>query len=112
MGIWRGALGAVGVLAIAPLVGCGSPSSIDESTELAQPYTSALATLMNFEFDGELVSSTSVSKSNAPTVIRKQLYYTVGQLNGTKGVGRLDKLSLTDITVETDANRVVHVRYH
>lgn len=112
MGIRRGVLGAVGVLAIAPLMGCGAPSSMDESAQTSQPYTSAIATLMNFEFDGELVSSTSVSKSNAPSVIRKQLYYTVGQLNGTKGVGRLDKLSLTNVTVETDANRVVHVRYH
>jgi hypothetical protein len=80
---------------------------------MRQPYASAIATLMNFEFDGELTTtSTSTTARNATTVIRRQLYYTIGQLNGTRGVGRLDKLVLSDITTETDADRNVHVRYH
>ena len=113
MRIRRGAAGAVIMLAIAPLAGCGGPAAAnDESQSAQQPFASALATLMNFEFDGELVVTSSVTTRTAPTVIRRQLYYTVGQLNGTRGVGRLDKLQLTNITTETDANRNVHVRYH
>jgi hypothetical protein len=109
----RGAVGAVTMLAMAPLAGCGATATAnDESAQSTQPFSSAVATLLNFEFDGELVTTSSVTSRNAPTLIRRQLNYTVGQLNGSRGVGRLDRLQLSNITTETDADRNVHVRYH
>jgi MYXO-CTERM domain-containing protein len=98
---------------MAPLAGCGAATTAnDESAQSTQPFSSAVATLLNFEFDGELVTTSSVTARNAPTLIRRQLNYTVGQLNGSRGVGRLDRLQLSNITTETDADRNVHVRYH
>jgi MYXO-CTERM domain-containing protein len=93
---------------------CGAPGGWGDATsQTEQPYASAVATLMNFEFDGELVTtSTQTTARSAPTVIRRQLYYTIGQLNGSRGVGRLDRLALSDITTELDENRNLHIRYH
>jgi hypothetical protein len=70
--------------------------------------SSAIATFMNFEFDGELVAS---SVWNEKSTIQDQLLYTIGHLNGNKSVGRLDRVELTNI-VKDQVDGKTRVRYH
>jgi hypothetical protein len=55
---------------------------------------SALATVLDFEFKGELLTD---SAWDTRRVIQDQLLFTIGHLNANKSVGRLDRLELTDI---------------
>src|SRR5687767_13686081 len=57
-------------------------------------FSSKDATLLEFEFDGELVTDSTWNINNT---INDQLLYTIGHLNGNKSVGRLDALTLTDV---------------
>jgi hypothetical protein len=82
----------------------GEPAAV----ELEQPFTSDVATLMDFAFSGELTSS---SGTNSKGQIRAQLMYTVGQLNGQKSVARLDKAQLSGITVASLGNGLYRHRY-
>jgi len=77
----------------------------NESVEYEQPFVSDVATLMDFEFDGELTSSQT---TNLTGQIRAQLMFTVGHFNGEPGVARLDRLKLTNVTRSTSGV----VRYH
>jgi hypothetical protein len=72
-------------------------------------FSSVSATLMTFDFDGEL---TSTQGSNATGQIRAQMLYTVGQFNGEGGVARLDKLKLTSVTTVYIGSGLYRVRYH
>lgn len=85
-------------LAFATLNGCAVSADRpdeDESVEFEQPFTSDVATLMDFTFDGELTSSSNTGLTNQ---IRAQLFFTVGHLNQERSVARLDKAKLTNIT--------------
>jgi hypothetical protein len=94
------------LLPLAIVAAC-APSA--EPFEVAEdPFTSDLATLMTFEFDGELLSPSSFG---ADRYIEDQLLYTIGQLNGSTSVGRLDALELSNVTSLRDGNRY-RVRYH
>jgi hypothetical protein len=88
------------------VAGCAAPHHPAGSTH--DPFTSAVATLMDFEFDGELYAA---SASNAKGLIRAQLLYTVGSLNGDNGVAQLGHLALSNITTAA-AGGLYHVRYH
>ncbi len=59
--------------------------------------TSAEAIILDFAFSGELRTGSSWSPE---AQIEEQLLYTVGQLNGSKAVGRLDKIQLADVVSE------------
>jgi hypothetical protein len=92
--------------------GCAAPAT----TEL--PYTkvdpgkedsSAEAVFLDFEFDGELV--TDVRWGDAQQV-EEQLLYTMGQLNGTVGVARLDRVALSDVRSERATGDQVRISYH
>jgi hypothetical protein len=86
------------------LAGCtGAPEAFEDD-----PFSSARASLLDFEFDGELTSSTGTNLSG---LIRGQLMFTLGQLNGEPGVSRLSKLSLSNIT-STWNNGLYRVHYH
>ena len=69
---------------------------------------SALATVLDFEFDGKLLTDSAWDKSR---VIQDQLLFTIGHLNGNKSVGRLDRLTLTNITTAS-VNGKTEVSYH
>jgi len=56
--------------------------------------SSAVSTILDFEFDGELTTSSSFGLDGT---VRDQMLYTIGQLNGNRAVGRLDRLTLTNI---------------
>jgi hypothetical protein len=85
------------------------PASLPDTAELEQPFTSDVATLMDFEFDGELTSN---SGTNLKGQVRSQLMFTVGHLNGERSVARLDKLVLTNTTVTSIGSGLYRVRYH
>ncbi len=74
--------------------------------------TSAVAVVLDFAFDGKLLTDTSWRPE---AQIEEQLLYTVGQLNGSKAVGRLDKVVLTNVETETvsdgEGRDATEVRY-
>jgi hypothetical protein len=88
------------------MIGCGAPPP--ETIEYDEPFTSDVATLMNFEFDGELTSATN---GNWTGQIRAQLMYTVGHLNGERSVARLDKLQLSGVTTASLGGGLYRARY-
>jgi hypothetical protein len=92
-------------------LGCFAPSGAPdpEPASADEPFTSDVATLMSFEFDGELTSS---SATNLSGQIRTQLLYTVGQLNAGRSVSRLSKLSLSNVSSAYVGSGLYRVRYH
>jgi hypothetical protein len=89
------------------LAGCAGGA--DEPAEYDQPFTSDVATLLNFEFDGQLTAATA---SNLKGLIRAQLLYTVGHLNGENGVARLERLQLTNLTSTAIGGGLYRIKYH
>jgi hypothetical protein len=75
------------------------PGKEDSSTE---------AVFVDMSFDGELVTDWSWS---AEQQIEDQLLYTIGQINGDRGVGRLDTVRLSDIESVPEGDHYV-IRYH
>jgi hypothetical protein len=69
---------------------------------------SALAVFLDFEFDGELVTD---SAWRPDQIVREQMLYTIGHLNGENSVGRLDRLELTDVATESVDGRT-RITYH
>ncbi len=69
--------------------------------------SSAEAVFVDMEFDGELLAS---SGFNAKRHIDEQLLYTIGHLNGSRAVGRLDKVVLSNVKTEAagDATRITY----
>ncbi len=84
-------------LAAAMAVGCGGYDLTNEPpqdlTEERQNFSSDQATLLDFEFDGELVARGGTARSQ----IDAQLLYTIGHLNTHRSVGRLDKVQISGI---------------
>ncbi|MDF2692267.1 MAG: Alkaline serine protease [Labilithrix sp.] len=95
----------VSVLALA--AGCADAEEGDEATDEGA-FSSNQATLLDFEFDGSLVTDSSW---NDKQTIQDQLLYTIGHLNAQKSVGRLDTLELTNIT-KTNAGGKIEIKYH
>src|SRR5688500_8307975 len=56
--------------------------------------SSVEAVIVDFEFDGSLVSDSSF---NAAQQVKDQLLFTMGQLNGDNGVARLDRVVLSNV---------------
>src|SRR5262245_16366188 len=94
--------------ALVPLlaVGCAATNEnniVDDEGE----YTSASAKLLDFEFDGEVLTADGMDDK----AIRDQMLFTIGQLNGRVGVGRLDKLALSNVQ-STPQGDLTRVTYH
>lgn len=113
----RSALLMVVVAASLCLFGCQGEEPATFEVEPAQQVkgmggktdSSALATVLDFEFDGTVVTDWAWDKER---VIQDQLLYTIGHLNYNKSVGRLDRLVLTGITTSSDAQGKTVVSYH
>ena len=93
--------------------GCGVDPATTDPAEAAtgrdeQAFTSAEAVLLDFDFDGEVYSTTS---TNAKTQVGSQLMYTVGHLNAEPGVSQLPKLTLTNVSTSSSGG-LVRIRYH
>ena len=84
--------------------GCARDPSSQEND-----FTSAVATLLDFDFDGEVVTAAGANPTGA---IRAQLLYTVGTFNGEKGVSRLNAVRLTNLATATLPSGLARVRYH
>lgn len=70
--------------------------------------SSVEAIILDFEFDGELLSS---SQFGAAATIESQLFYTVGHLNGDNSLGRLDQLELSNIKAVREGS-MFRITYH
>ena len=103
----RRSLASLPLLMMLAFVGCSAPAG--DSAEYDEPFTSAVATLLNFDFDGQL---TAASASNPKGLVRAQLLYTVGHFNGENGVAQLQKLVLTNITSTYLGGGLYRVKYH
>lgn len=97
-------------LAMGCMVAAAALSACTEQTgEGDDFFTSNQATLLTFEFDGELVTSDTW---NVEQTIQDQLLYTIGHLNGDRSVGRLDTVVLSDIQSSRLDDGTTHVTYH
>src|SRR6187455_2097185 len=96
------------VAAFLPLLvyGCASPTT-EDSPQAEDDYTSASATLLDFEFDGEVLTA----GGDPQQTIKDQMLFTIGQLNGKTGVGRLDKLTLSNIRTSRQGD-LTKITYH
>lgn len=97
-------------IALASLTGCAVSADHDEpeeAVEYEQPFTSDVATLMDFTFDGEL---TTASSNSSTSQIRAQLMYTVGHFNQERSVARLDRLRLTNVS-RTYSGGLYRIKY-
>ena len=112
------------LIALAPLAvfACSdgdSPKAAAATTEIGpEDYvkgdegkadSSALATVLDFEFDGELVTDSTWDQRRT---VQDQLLYTIGHLNGNTSVGRLDKLDLTNLKTESTPEGKTKLTYH
>jgi hypothetical protein len=88
---------------------CAVPTNAERSAGETSPFSSPNATLVQFDFDGELTHTAAASTTNA---IDTQLLFLVGNLNGVGGVPRLDKASLTHVTVTSIGGGLADVHYH
>ncbi|MBX3264011.1 MAG: PPC domain-containing protein [Labilithrix sp.] len=104
----RLALFASGLVSLFAFAGCAADSAGDEEATDEGAFSSDQATLLDFEFDGSLVTDSSW---NDKQTIQDQLLYTIGHLNAQKSVGRLDTLELTNIT-KTNVGGKIEIRYH
>jgi len=99
-------------LLAAPLIGCATEDDLFDGEIVkdqdGKADSSAAAIFVDLEFDGQLMSDSSW---NAENTIEDQLLYTIGQLNGRNSVGRLDKVTLTNVVTKTEAGRT-KITYH
>ena len=93
-------------------IGCG-PGIADSQKEIeakVAPFASREATLLDFQFVGEL---TTANDWYPERYVEDQIFFTVGQLNGDNSVGRLDKLlgkrlpSISSVAVGSLSNDIV-----
>ena len=83
--------------------GGGGPGGVDGKAD-----SSAVAVFLITEFDGEVWTQSSWNPQGA---IDKQLFYTVGQLNGDNSISRLDRVQVTDVESEA-VDGWTRIRYH
>ena len=82
---------------------------VSDDDDLASAYSSSEAILLDFEFDGSLVTDSAWDLNGT---INDQMLYTIGHLNGDRSVGRLDALELTNVKKEQQADGTTKVSYH
>jgi hypothetical protein len=96
----------------APLIACTTEDDFLDGEivkdEDGKTDSSAAAVFIEIEFDGSLLTDSSW---NAEQTIKDQLLYTIGQLNGKNSVGRLDKVTLTNVRSEA-AGSLTKISYH
>ena len=89
--------------------GCAPDEKAEDAEAHDQDFSSREAVLLDFEFDGELVTD---SAWNPKQVIQDQFLYTIGHLNWDRSVGRLDKLTLTNIQTSAVGDGTTRISYH
>src|SRR4051794_15592390 len=94
---------------VVPAFLAGCPANDDPFESDEGEYTSASARLLDFEFDGEVQTA---DPNTAQSTIQAQMLFTIGQLNGKTGVGRLDKLALSNVKATPQDGGLTKVTYH
>jgi hypothetical protein len=94
----------VGLVGCALLVGCAATDAAEDDSD----FSSREATLLDFEFDGELVTDQSFDPKSE---IEAQLLFTVGHLNADRAVARLDRHTVSNISTTQEGN-LTRIRYH
>jgi len=100
------------LLSASCLAGCapgGAIGDLEDTDQVEKPFSSARATLIVFELDGELAAPW---QTNTSKLIKDQLFYMVGQLNGHDSVARLDKVVLTNVKRGDNGDGWMKVTYH
>ena len=97
------------VLAGVFIAGC-SAASQDDLAQGEGAFSSPNSTLVDFDFDGTLEADSVFG--NGKTEIQDQMLYTMGHLNADRSVGRLDKLTLTNVQQTAIAGGKTRVTYH
>jgi hypothetical protein len=81
----------------------------DDPGAAGDEFASGVATLLEFEFDGEVVAKSATSWKNK---VRAQLLYTVGHLNADYSVSRLNAVTLTRTSSVYLGGGLYRIRYH
>ncbi|MEJ7604411.1 MAG: hypothetical protein WKG01_41525, partial [Kofleriaceae bacterium] len=93
------------------LIACTDPVADPYAGEAVKDDSKAdaseLAVFVDATWQGRLITTSSW---NDEATVEAQLFYTVGQLNGMKSVGRIDKAEVTDI-VKTMVDGRVQITY-
>src|SRR4051812_8901306 len=77
------------------LVGCSAAPEGGDIADTEDEFSSPNSTLVDFDFDGSLVTDSSFGDGEGE--INDQMLYTMGHLNTDRSVGRLDKLTITNV---------------
>jgi Bacterial pre-peptidase C-terminal domain len=100
------------ILFLLAFAACEAPQADDlefqKNDDWGKADSSNQATVLTFEFDAELLTDSSW---NTNQTIQDQLLYTIGHLNGSRAVGRLDKLTLTNVRTSTESGKT-KIAYH
>lgn len=96
-------------LSCAALAACSGGPSEGDSPRTEDAFSSEQATLLQFAFDGELVTDSSFGARGA---IDDQMLYTIGHLNGSRSVGRLDNLTVSNVRTTPTPDGKTRVTYH
>ncbi|MEE8409801.1 MAG: PPC domain-containing protein [Myxococcota bacterium] len=100
---------AIGSFILLATIACGeAPVDIDADGKKAEPFTSARATLLDFSFEGSVLTNSSWGVQR---FVENQLFFTIGQLNGNSSVGRLDRLEITVKATESAGDGLTLVIY-
>src|SRR5262249_6678679 len=87
-----------------------SSTEVEDTDQGGRRFTSAQAALVTLDFDGELAAPWQAGTSK---LIQTQLFYTVGQLNAHRALGRLDQAVITNVkTSSNGADGWMKVTYH
>ncbi len=111
----RSGRAALAIALLATTAACsasgGDPLAASETGHTRAAFASAEATLVNFEWDGQVVADWS---GGAPDAIANQMLYTVGSLNEVQSVGQLEQLEITNrvVTAIPDSGGQYLVTYH
>ncbi len=97
------------VLVGALVTGCTAATGSDVG-QVEGEFSSPNSTLVDFDFDGALEADSVFG--NGKSEIQDQMLYTIGHLNTDRSVGRLDKLTLTNVKKTAIAGGKTRVTYH
>ncbi len=101
------------LVSLGSLAGCADDGADVDAQQPAvveydQPFTSSVATLLDFEFDA---SFNSTSVYNIKGQVRTQLLYSIGQINGEHGTSWLNKLVVSNTTWKSIGGGLYTVTY-
>ncbi len=106
---------APALAALATACGAADPSVVSSGTDLqggtpvsGKADSSAEAVFLDFEFDASFLAS---GCWNPEGQIEDHLLFTIGHFNGEGGVGRIDRLSLTNVEAKSESGGC-RISYH